>query len=318
MIPEQLPFQILRLPKQRRLLGFLVSALSLPFLLGITFGGIAFGTSETVPAQIGLPVFGFLIFFGAAVATKMSAHGKKLRQPDAVSVLEQDQRDPILYLRSFDDEDIVDLTSRTVPGGLLRSEEALCRAFRKIGPVIAIGRPLENLPEVGAARLYVDDRNWQRAVLYFLQRAGAIIIIVGNSPGVWWEIETAMKRADRTRLLFFFPFVEEAATRRSFWHGITPRARILSKKAFDSMRVARDERYRIFKENLDPGLADNLPDMLDEAHFLYFPDASTPRFLKTVRPLLIDTVLQASLTNLKVGIHFERTVKPFIENLRRN
>jgi hypothetical protein len=83
------------------------------------------------------------------------------------------------------------------------------------------------------------------------------------------------------------------------------------------MVSARDERYRIFKKNIDPGLGNKLPFELGDANFVDFLDSSTPRLLQTVRPLLLDTILQASLTNLKVGIHFERTLRPFIEKLER-
>jgi hypothetical protein len=161
--------------------------------------------ANLVSLWVGLPGFVFLVFFAAALMSRLAVYGRRLRQPDAPSVLARDPRPPVLFLRSFRDEDIVDLTSRTGRGSMRRSEEALCTALRRVGPVIAIGRPGEHLPETGAARLYVGDHDWQKAVRHFLAQAAAVVIVVGTSPGVWWEIDAALESVDRRRLLFFFP-----------------------------------------------------------------------------------------------------------------
>lgn len=81
------------------------------------------------------------------------------------------------------------------------------------------------------------------------------------------------------------------------------------------MTQARGKRYQLFKKRIDGALAITLPEALEDAQFVDFLDASTPRLLETVRPLLVDTVLQLSVTNLRVGIHFARTLKPFREKL---
>lgn len=182
MNPSRFPFEIARLPKQRRLLGHVVSALGPIWILVSVLAGFAFLQQELVPLGVGLTAFAFLLFFAGALMSRLSVYGRRLRQPDAPTVLARDPRAPVLFLRSFRDEDIVDLTSRTGRGSIRRSEEALCDALRGIGPVVAIGRPGEYLPEAGAARLYVDDQDWQQAVRHFLEAAAAVVLVVGTSP----------------------------------------------------------------------------------------------------------------------------------------
>ena len=84
----------------------------------------------------------------------------------------RDRRQPILLLRSFQD----DLTpiSRRLPfttaqpsdlyAGAWTLEEAVEKTLRGYGPVIAIGRPGEKLPPAGAAREYVPNEAWQDRV----------------------------------------------------------------------------------------------------------------------------------------------------------
>jgi len=142
---KSLPFDIERLPRCRLTLGYLVSLSSTILVITIAVGGVAVVDSEVIPLWIGLPgFFGALLFAGAA-GQRMSNFGKQLRQRDALTVLARDGRAPVLFLRSFADEDVVDLTSRTGKG-IRRSEETLCDALRDVGPVIAIGRPGEQLP----------------------------------------------------------------------------------------------------------------------------------------------------------------------------
>jgi TM2 domain-containing membrane protein YozV len=121
----------------------------------------------------------------------------------------RDPRPPVLYLRSFRDDDdahIDDGGSRAV--GLTMElvrppspEEELAELLARFGPVVAIGKPGEPLPELGAARLYVPHDRWQRKVLDLMAAAGLVVVRVGTSPGVLWEIEQALRDVPRQRLV---------------------------------------------------------------------------------------------------------------------
>ena len=64
-----------------------------------------------------------------------------------------------------------------------------------VGPVVAIGKPGEPLPELGAARLYVADDQWQAKVIELMGKAALVVIRLGASPGLLWEIEQSLAQA---------------------------------------------------------------------------------------------------------------------------
>ena len=72
----------------------------------------------------------------------------------------------------------------------------------RVGPVVAIGKPGEPVPQLGAARLYVAHDVWQSRVIELMAIAGLVVVRVGSSPGVLWEIEQALAHVPRQRLVF--------------------------------------------------------------------------------------------------------------------
>src|SRR5574339_970358 len=182
MDPRALPFEIVSLPRRRLVLGLAISAFGYLAATTWVFAAIAVLGRASEPSAlwgIGLVLFAASLVLSGLLAQRIDARGRRLRQRDALSVIAEDPRPPVLFLRSFDDDDVHDLTSRTGRVGLHRTEDNLCHALRRLGPVVAIGRPGERLPEVGAARLYVSDRTWQDAVRFFLEKARAVVIVMG-------------------------------------------------------------------------------------------------------------------------------------------
>jgi TM2 domain-containing membrane protein YozV len=127
----------------------------------------------------------------------------------------RDPRPPVIYLRSFHQDDEL----LPVAGGRLRRiwqsiapfviqytavagpEQELAMILHRLGPVIAIGKPGERLPELGAARLYVGNDRWRSTVDDLLKEAGLVLIRAGTTPSLWWEIEETMKLVPRERIL---------------------------------------------------------------------------------------------------------------------
>lgn len=106
----------------------------------------------------------------------------KARRSSATSaeaVLGADQRPPVLYLRAFGDDDRTCAgVTRGVAwgaGALITEEAQLAAAVVAIGPLLAVGRPGEGLPELGAARLYVGD-DWQQRVSNLMRDAELVIV----------------------------------------------------------------------------------------------------------------------------------------------
>jgi hypothetical protein len=131
-----------------------------------------------------------------------------------------DTRAPILFLRSFDDDQfdfkrpVWDVRGRWFDLWSFRSnaDEALIDEAAQYGPVVALGRPGETRAPFGALRHYATDEEWQSVIIDATRRAQAIVIVAGDSQGVLWEYDLLKREGliDRT-LLLFRPGTDEAA-----------------------------------------------------------------------------------------------------------
>jgi hypothetical protein len=132
--------------------------------------------------------------------------------PSADEAMRDDPRLPLLYLRSFadDEEALLDDGGARWVGwiprlmGLPTPEQDMASLLCLAGPVVAIGRPDETLPRLGAARLYVQGDAWKQAILSLLDQARLVVLRVGATPGVRWEIDQALARVPRERLVLAF------------------------------------------------------------------------------------------------------------------
>jgi hypothetical protein len=123
--------------------------------------------------------------------------------------------DPVLYLRSFKDDRVseavrgVSITDVTTyrSASFVTDEEKLIAELRSIGKVVAIGDPREKLPQLGAERVFVDgsDEEWQQVVLGWMDRARLVVLRVGGTKGLLWEVQEAAKRVRPEQLLLLVP-----------------------------------------------------------------------------------------------------------------
>lgn len=150
----------------------------------------------------------FVLAARYGVATFRS--GWKYDARAAEEALAMDPRPPVLYLRSFEADPQMLVTG----GGFLSRaaallsyaasvspEQELAFILDRIGPVVAIGKPGERLPELGAARRYVGDDQWRDVVLGLMRDAALVVIRAGNTGNLWWEIEQALTRCPRGRVI---------------------------------------------------------------------------------------------------------------------
>ncbi len=162
------------------------------------------------------------------VAIVIGYFGKKLTTRSAVELLRKDTRPPVLYLRSFGVDD--DQVREKLRGALLKEErlsveEQMVADLGRVGPVVAIGRPGERLPTLGAARAYVSDADWQDVVTQLAAHAALVVLRIGNTPGFWWEFERAIALADRRRVVLFLPDDKhDAAARAAAYESFRSRA----------------------------------------------------------------------------------------------
>lgn len=153
---------------------------------------------------------GFLI--SARIGFQLLRSGWKYDVVSAEQLLAADPRPPVVYLRSFEADSELFLR----PDGFWNKamtlifdyavtfspEQELAEILNRVGPVIAIGKPGEPLPELGAARLYVGDADWKAKVIDLMARSGLVIIRTGSTPNLQWEIEQTMERVPRRQILF--------------------------------------------------------------------------------------------------------------------
>ena len=226
----------------------------------------------------------------------------------------------MLYLRSFDDDDLVDPTPRMIPLGdyfPYRYEETLCDALSPIAPAVSIGRPGNKVAQLGGSRLFVPDNAWQQAVSYLRARAAAVVLVIGRTEGLWWEVETSMREVPRERLLFFFPFVEQAARRRGVWQRIFkihPSRMPFSSSAFQRMQAEREARYDLFRARVQPFCETPLPASLGDSQFVDFTADGCPRLLPRVRPWSW-WMFGFTPSTARMVIDLRRTLQPFVDKL---
>ena len=64
--------------------------------------------------------------------------------------------------------------------------------FKPLGQVIAIGRPSEPMPELGAVRFYVSDDEWQAVVLNWIAKAELVVLRQMMGTQIYKEIARAL------------------------------------------------------------------------------------------------------------------------------
>ncbi len=160
------------------------------------------------------------------------------RLPNADDVMRIDKRKPVLYLRSFEAEVLNfilhrggEYLSAQLPGEkrpkrraivasivksrrnpFLDEQMILAQALERIGPYIAIGRPSETFRDMdlGAAKKYVSDDEWQAVVREWLNKSAAIVVEAGDSAGLGWEIDEVVRVVAPQRLLIICSHTDEA------------------------------------------------------------------------------------------------------------
>ncbi len=126
-------------------------------------------------------------------------------QPDADSVLHVDQRPPILFLRSFDDDEKQTYANSNQAILDFSLETRLSNHFSRFGPFVAIGSPREKVPQLGAARVLLPDDQWQERVLDWMRRSQAIVMYSGKTHWVNWELRQVIESGSVPRLIVMIP-----------------------------------------------------------------------------------------------------------------
>jgi len=137
-------------------------------------------------------ILNVIVVVGLAVSRP--SRWEQMRAPLAQEVFAKDARSPVIYLRPFDAD--------RRHGWY---EQRIAKAMKKLGPVVTIGRPGEKLPATGyIARDYLPDGQWRENVLDLIERAELVILRMGRSAGLAWEVEQMIRQGRPDRLVVCF------------------------------------------------------------------------------------------------------------------
>lgn len=82
--------------------------------------------------------------------------------------------------------------------GVNTEEGEIAEFVKSIGPLVAIGRPGEELSFFGAARIYAGARDWKKRVRRLLSKAPLVIVRAGHIQagcrGRWSSAATSCSR----------------------------------------------------------------------------------------------------------------------------
>ncbi|MDQ3816567.1 MAG: hypothetical protein M3362_02610 [Acidobacteriota bacterium] len=116
----------------------------------------------------------------------------------------------------------------TPQGFLRRPSELLLRvALKDVGPLVAVGKPGEGLPPLGATRIYLPHGEWKDRVAELMSISSLVIIETGSvtsqrnityqdyTEGLKWEMLTASASVKPGKLLvsFFYTQILDARSR---------------------------------------------------------------------------------------------------------
>ena len=125
----------------------------------------------------------------------------------------RDKRPPVLFLRPFVTDTIPLASPPTSLLGRILSVPVLSSSLDAVvldegserGPVVAVGDPGEPPPVYGASRGYFQHLSWQDAVARLAAQAQMIVLVVGRSEGVAWEMNLVATAGHMNKTLFVMP-----------------------------------------------------------------------------------------------------------------
>lgn len=229
------------------------------------------------------------------VPATYSVHRRKRRERAAGKVhdLARDPRPPVVYLRPFSDDGsapplpalsyaLLQPLSARFPR-LPTYEEILATQLDPLGPVVALARPTESLPELGATRIDAPDAVWRDTVEELVDRCRLVLFRAGDTKNLLWELRTVVRRVPPEKLVIYLQMGSE-----------------------EDSGVQR-ARYNRFRRETAGIFRQALPEMPGKAwrnRFLFFGPAWEPRFAAR-----LPTVLRAK------GIPFETPLRSILKKV---
>jgi hypothetical protein len=84
-------------------------------------------------------------------------------------------------------------------------EIVLLKGMSRVYPVVAIGKPGERLPPLGASRAYVDHEHWQQFAKSVAHNSCAVVLLPNSTAGVVWEFTELCLRTHPSKVVIILP-----------------------------------------------------------------------------------------------------------------
>jgi hypothetical protein len=174
-----------------------------------------------LPSELG-ELIGTLVtlsLFVLFISSRLYRRARRHALLPANELRKKEHRPLILFLRSFVD-DKLKIRARPANGRSwverfvkITFEEVLVDHLWHYGPVVAIGKPGESLPPLGASREYLPDQTWQQQVEPLIGESAFIVVELGRTEGLAWEISKIMELDLFSRLIIVLPPIPETDLR---------------------------------------------------------------------------------------------------------
>jgi hypothetical protein len=294
------------------IVGNFLSVLCYAIALSVALGGLILFVELMIQAGI-LTTFVALPFW--FVTWKLVRLGRRFRTRNVESLLQEDPRAPVLYLRSFESDQRVVLTKipttrlpvlgnielSSMPGAAFRFlrwrfmrvqrvEEQNARVLKHLGPVITVAKQGERLPQLGAARIPFKSGPWQVTIQSMMEKSQLIVFQSGRSESLSWELNHAFGLKQFKPVLICAPLAYEGAL------------------------LTRQEQYGLFKRTMSaeaPESARLLPEQLGDTTYFFFPTPNHLDEFQTEGPpgAVLDQVRPG--TSNEIQAHFKRMLKVY-------
>lgn len=142
----------------------------------------------------------------------------------------EDPRPEILYLRSFEDDQLPIRTTFSARRPFFESfsisgrepfESAVAWQISAYGPVVAVGQPGVRLASLGAARQHLPADEWRPRVDRLMEDAHAIVMVVGKTEGLAWEIDRVARHGHLDKTVLITPPVGDDDVRERWTRVLT-------------------------------------------------------------------------------------------------
>jgi hypothetical protein len=124
----------------------------------------------------------------------------------------------------------------------VRFEETLAETVWPYGRLVSLRRPSDDLPEVGALRVEPAADSWQKTISQFVASASRVVMVVGFTEGLRWELAQVGETGLEKLILAFLPEHPDDAV--GTWRQFVPAFAPLAQCSEETVRQALTLRFQ--------------------------------------------------------------------------